>query len=205
MVKLTLNFLLLVVRSFDHNNEIIMQSVAIKLTLAALLGPKTARKVRIIMLIMGVLLIKTQLLLLLSELLVTLKLFFNRITNAKAEMNISILPYKFLFYLFIGIFILLSRESAVRCTSSLRSCRPSVYHTEMGNSVKCLLRLLLTVSLMLNVKQGSCEKHFFKSLVGPDSESNPRSTNPEADALSTQPSDLIGHQIAYNGNNIAFI
>ena len=47
-----------------------------------------------IMLIMGVLLIKTQLLLLLSKLLVTLKTIFNRISNAKAEMNISILPHK---------------------------------------------------------------------------------------------------------------
>ena len=43
--------------------------------------------------------------------------------------------YLFTFFLFSCIFILLSRESdQCAIASSLRSCRPSVYHTKMGES-----------------------------------------------------------------------
>ena len=87
----------------------------------------------------------------------------------------------------------------MRCTSSLRSCRPSVYHTEMGNPVKCLFqghskrtcRLLHTVTLMLNVKQGSCEYQFLSHRFDPT-----RNRIPSA-PIQKQTLYPLGHQIGY--------
>ena len=95
------------------------------------------------------------------------------------------------FFVFNRICILLSRESDQSViTSSLRSCRPSVYHFKIENLVKCLFqqhnkqtcRLVLhTVPLMLNVKQRSGE-----SQLG----IKPESTALQANALTTRPSEL---------------
>ena len=87
-------------------------------------------------------------------------------------------------YLFSCIFILLSRESdqcAIRARLGVAGHLSTT--PRWGNPAKCLsqrhnkytCRLVLhTVPLMLSVKQGSCEYQFFlKSLVWPDSESNP--------------------------------
>ena len=88
----------------------------------------------------------------------------------------SLQSFSLLFYLYLLAYLSSYHEKATkRCTSSLRSCRPSVYHTEMGNPVKCLFqqhskrtcRLLHTVPLMLNVKQGSCEYQFLSHWFDP--------------------------------------
>ena len=82
-------------------------------------------------------------------------------------------------------------KATKRCTSSLRSCRPSVYHTKMGNSIKCFSQrhnkqtrwLSLHCSLNAERQAGKLWIPILKSLVWPDSELTPKSTYPEADAL----------------------
>ena len=91
------------------------------------------------------------------------------------------------------------RKRSMRCTSSLGSCQPSVYHTKMGNPTKCLsqrhnkytCRLVLhTVFLMLSVKRGCCEYQL--NVIGLTRlEIKPESTAGEADALTTRPSELL--------------
>ena len=97
------------------------------------------------------------------------------------------------------IYSLITRKRSMRCTSSLRSCQPSIFHTKMGES-----RLALSPT----AQQGHLQACFplcpfnaehqaeklripiFKSLVFPDWESN-LSLQPEADALTAWPSELF--------------
>ena len=76
----------------------------------------------------------------------------------------------------------ITRKLSMRHTSSLRSCRPSVYHTKMGEFRFCafpkgttskLAGFLLTVPTMLNVKQGSCEYQCFSHWFDPTRNQTP--------------------------------
>ena len=81
--KLTSNFLLLPVRNLSHNHILIMQRETIHLTLDSLL--ETVGEMVTTMLIMGVSLIKIQLLLLLNILLLTLQNVFQSHLNCQGR------------------------------------------------------------------------------------------------------------------------
>ena len=113
------------------------------------------------------------------------------------------------FFPFVGIFIHLSQKAMGLYTSSLRSCRPSVYlpHLDGGislsvfpNGTSKLDGFLNTIPLMLNVWLESCEYQFLSHWFDLTSDQTLSLFTPsgsEAHALSTRPSDwfFAGHVV----------
>ena len=83
---------------------------------------------------------------------------------------------------FLHIYPTLTRKRSMRCTSSIRSCQPSVYHTKMGESRWVFFPTAQRVNLPgcsphwpINAERqaGKLWIPILQSLVRPDSESNP--------------------------------
>ena len=54
--------------------------------------------------------------------------------NASGGCETAVTSRVFYFYLLLAYLSSYHEKATKRCTSSLRSCRPSVYHTKMGES-----------------------------------------------------------------------